>query len=328
MEYFNKRKKEEKMKIKEAKKIQIITENNNKALYKKHESKNNYKTTSSKDKINIYLNNLIQNTFFNNQIKLHINFKKYFSLLKIYIISIIYFSSILCGFNKGNNVMKLSEITLKINGTGEINIFSDNFFKVNNECDIYINDEHKTEKKNKYYFSNQNNNTNVVRIIWNKKINDVTSVFSGCDKIIEIDLSKFETSNIRMMNAMFQGCTSLTSLSLPNIDTSNVTNMGGIFNGCNSLISLDLSEFNTSKITSFDAVFASCINLEFVNFKLLKLNNPSTNYVFEKANNKLVLCSKNKDSTIASLLSYKKKMLNAIIIILMMKVYAILKIHQ
>ena len=54
MEYFNKRKKEEKM-MKEAKKIQIITENKNKALSKKHETKNNSKAKFSKDKINKYL---------------------------------------------------------------------------------------------------------------------------------------------------------------------------------------------------------------------------------------------------------------------------------
>ena len=196
---------------------------------------------------------------------------------------------------------------MKINGTGTINIFSDNFFKVNNQCEIYINDEHKTEAKNKYYFTQQNDKLNIVNIAWNKKLDFVSTMFDGCDKIVEIDLSKFETSNIKMMNAMFQNCKSLTSLSLPNIDTSNVTNMGGIFNGCNSLISLDLSEFNTSKITTFDAVFASCINLEFVNFKLLKLNNPTTNYVFASANYKLVLCSKNEDSKMKSLLSQKKQ---------------------
>ena len=132
--------------------------------------------------------------------------------------------------------MKLSEITLKINGTGIFNIFSDNFFKVNNQCDIYINGEHKTEKKNKFYFTQQNDKLNVVRISWNKKINDVSSMFNGCEKIVEIDLSKFETSNIKTMNAMFQGCKSLISLSLPNIDTSNVTIIAGMFSSCNSLI--------------------------------------------------------------------------------------------
>ncbi len=48
-------------------------------------------------------------------------------------------------------------------------------------------------------------------------------MFSGCNNIIEMDLSKFDTSQVDIMTDMFLGCSSLTSINLSNIKTSRVT---------------------------------------------------------------------------------------------------------
>ena len=55
---------------------------------------------------------------------------------------------------------------------------------------------------------------------------------------------------------MFYGCNSLISLDLSNFNTQNVTNMGCMFYHCNSLKSLDLSNFNTQNVTNMGAMFA------------------------------------------------------------------------
>ena len=40
-------------------------------------------------------------------------------------------------------------------------------------------------------------------------MDNTSYMFDGCDKIIEIDLSKFETSDINSMHYMFNNCHSL-----------------------------------------------------------------------------------------------------------------------
>ena len=90
-----------------------------------------------------------------------------------------------------------------------------------------------------------------------------------CDKITEIDLSQFDTSQVTNMRRMFSSCSSLTSLDLSNINTSQVTNMLSIFEECSSLTSLYLSNFNTSKVTDMVHMFSNCsslISLDLSNF--------------------------------------------------------------
>ena len=50
------------------------------------------------------------------------------------------------------------------------------------------------------------------------------------------------------MSGMFYNCSSLISIDLSSFNTSNVKNMGGMFYKCSSLTSIDLSSFNTSKV--------------------------------------------------------------------------------
>ena len=131
-------------------------------------------------------------------------------------------------------------------------------------------------------------------------------MFSGSNKIIEIDLSKFYTLNVTSMNNMFNGCSSLISLNLSNINTSEVTMMKAMFCGCPSLISLDLSSFDTSKVSVIAGMFAECPNLEYVNFKLIKLKqNVITEDIFYETNNKIIVCSENEENTLLYLLNKK-----------------------
>ena len=131
-------------------------------------------------------------------------------------------------------------------------------------------------------------------------------MLSGCNKIIEIDLSKFYTLNVTSMNNMFNGCSSLISLNLSNINTSEVTMMKAMFCGCPSLISLDLSSFDTSKVSVIAGMFAEFPNLEYVNFKLIKLKqNVITEDIFYETNNKIIVCIENEENTLLYLLNKK-----------------------
>ena len=50
------------------------------------------------------------------------------------------------------------------------------------------------------------------------------------------------------MSAMFHRCSSLQSINLSSFNTTNVKDMSYMFYGCSSLQSIDLSSFNTTDV--------------------------------------------------------------------------------
>ncbi|MBC6370510.1 BspA family leucine-rich repeat surface protein [Lactobacillus kullabergensis] len=75
------------------------------------------------------------------------------------------------------------------------------------------------------------------------KVDDISRMFSGCSSLTALDLSMFNTSQVKKMIWTFKDCSSLTKLDLTSFDTSNVIDMNGMFNNCSSLKELDLRSF-------------------------------------------------------------------------------------
>ena len=197
-----------------------------------------------------------------------------------------------------NNTISMIEynsynITLKIKGIGNKNIFSSkNEFKREYYPDeVYING-YKTS--NVTYSYNLNETDNIIELIWYNLINSCDHMFYECSDITEIDLSNFNTSNVKNMQNMFHECSSLTSLNLSNFDTSKVKDMSRMFQGCSSLTSLNLSNFDTPKIEWMMFMFNYCTNLEYINMLKLK-EGFYTGLVyyfnmFENVSNNIVVC--------------------------------------
>ena len=167
------------------------------------------------------------------------------------------------------NYFKDSKITLKINGTRDNWILSNDFRCSRDvsyigaclkEVDLNYNKQDDIEKR---YFFNQTEN--FVELIFKDNINSCENMFSSCPNIIEINLSDFNTSSIESMESMFNGCSSLTLLNLSNFDTSKVTNMDYMFNECSSLTFLNLSIFNTSLVQTMNSMFCGCKSLKILN---------------------------------------------------------------
>ena len=93
------------------------------------------------------------------------------------------------------------------------------------------------------------------------QVTDMTGMFSQCSELSILDVNSFDTSHETDMTVMFFGCSSLTDLDLHNFYTSQVTDMTGMFSQCSELSSLDVNSFDTSHVTDMSRMFYGCSNL-------------------------------------------------------------------
>ena len=86
-------------------------------------------------------------------------------------------------------------------------------------------------------------------------------MFYNCSSLTSLDVTHFNTANVRDMDNMFFSCSSLTSLDVTNFNTVNVTDMSYMFFNCLSLTSLDVTNFNTAEVTNMSYMFINCVAL-------------------------------------------------------------------
>lgn len=117
----------------------------------------------------------------------------------------------------------------------------------------------------KELFANNNSSTNFLPEVERfdgmenldtSQVTSMSSMFSGLEKLISLDVSNFDTSNVTNMNSMFQVLRLVPSLDVSNFDTSNVTNMSQMFFGVNAVRSLDVSNFDTSNVTDMEYMYS------------------------------------------------------------------------
>ena len=105
-------------------------------------------------------------------------------------------------------------------------------------------------------------------------IKSMSSMFSDCYSLTYINLSKFNTSNVIYMNNMFRNCYSLTYIDLSRFNTSNVTAIREMFAGTSKINMIDMSKWDLSKLTDdgFEDVFKGsyCENIKLPNMNLKK----------------------------------------------------------
>ena len=80
-----------------------------------------------------------------------------------------------------------------------------------------------------------------------------------------LDLSNFDTDNVRDMSFIFNKCYYLEHLNLSNFNTNKVTDMGNMFYNCTNLKTLNVSNFDTSNVTNMEDMFYACVNLKKLN---------------------------------------------------------------
>lgn len=89
---------------------------------------------------------------------------------------------------------------------------------------------------------------------YNERLDRKTYTFFTNKKLVSIDLSGLNWSEVTSTRKMFACLQGLTTLNLGDVDTSHVTDMYGMF-GKISVPTLDVSKLNTSNVTCMDAMF-------------------------------------------------------------------------
>ena len=165
------------------------------------------------------------------------------------------------------------EIRIKINGTGEQNIISQNY----NYCPnlVYLNDllVDITENCHKINIPAENDEINLIKLIWNVGAGSLKSIFQGLENLTEVDLSNYDTSSITDMSYMFHDSYLITSINLNNINTSLVEDMSCMFYFCDSLKDLDLSSFITTKVINMSLMFFGCSEITSLNISNFDTSN-------------------------------------------------------
>ena len=110
------------------------------------------------------------------------------------------------------------------------------------------------------------------------QVRDMRYMFEGMSSLTTLDLSNFDTSQVIDMRSMFSDMSNLTTLNLSNFDTSRVWNMQHMFYGMRGLTSLNLSSFNTSQVMYMGDMFedmSNLISLNLSNFDTSKVTDMS-----------------------------------------------------
>ena len=165
-----------------------------------------------------------------------------------------------------------NELSLEYNinnaNDSKIRLFGEKFVKTNkNNCFLLINGE-RAELKEFYYLDDKpSDNIIKVDLIEKKKISNMSNMFSECNNLSNLDISKFDTSYVTNINGMFSDCNLLENIpnDISKINTSNITNMSYLFYNCEKIKNLpDISKWETFNMTNINHMFNKCSNLLYI----------------------------------------------------------------
>ena len=114
------------------------------------------------------------------------------------------------------------------------------------------------------------------------------SMFWGCDELRAINLGKLDFASSRSFKYMFYYCSNVTTLDVTNFDTRNSKSFYGMFSFCSKIKKIDVSKFNSSKCEDISCMFSDCNNLNEIdmiswdmsNLRYTDGNNPIS-YLFD-----------------------------------------------
>ena len=111
---------------------------------------------------------------------------------------------------------------------------------------------------------------------------------SGCKSLEYVDFTNFNTEWFEYMYYMFENCNSLKSLNLSSFNTDNIQDIANIFVGCTSLEILDISNFNVNKNIDIGGILSSCVSLKILYIQNLNFGENFENFFAGAVNLKYI----------------------------------------
>ena len=101
-----------------------------------------------------------------------------------------------------------------------------------------------------------------------ENVKDMEKMFRNCEALTTLDLSGFNMGSATDLSEMFSNCEALQTIKFPTVfrTSSDGCSMSEMFNECKALKTLDLSGFNTEGVTEMNGMFNGCEALESINF--------------------------------------------------------------
>ncbi|MBQ4592488.1 MAG: BspA family leucine-rich repeat surface protein [Clostridia bacterium] len=99
------------------------------------------------------------------------------------------------------------------------------------------------------------------------------------NNLVSLDVSGWDTSNVRKMPWLFRGC-SFSSIDLSSWDTGKVEDMTAMFWGCKNLVRADVSRWNTSNVAEMKELFRYCCRLVSVDLTGWDISNVRSSFDF------------------------------------------------
>ena len=128
--------------------------------------------------------------------------------------------------------------------------------------------------ENSSYLFSRNNGFKTLQIDLNyidaskidtSKVEDMSFMFEGLNKLKELDVSKWNTSKVENLSGIFQNTNSLTSLDVSKWNTSKVRNMWGVFYDSSNLENIDVSNWDTSNVENMSSMFSGLRKIQSLN---------------------------------------------------------------
>ena len=106
------------------------------------------------------------------------------------------------------------------------------------------------------------------------KVTDITEMFRYCQSLTSLDLSRWNVSAVKKMDAAFCLCTNLTTIGdVSNWNVSSVTSMNYLFERCFKLEYINVTNWNTINLQAMMMIFFQCKKLQDVDMSNWKTGN-------------------------------------------------------
>ena len=140
----------------------------------------------------------------------------------------------------------------------------DSIFVDNNKDRLALTINDKQEKELIEYYNNASNHDKLkVHIVEKMPIIDMSYMFNNCKNLVNIDSSKWDTTNITSMEALFQLCSFDKAPDISTWKTQNLTSMRAMFSKCINLKAMpEMSKWNTLNVKDMSLLFNGCISIE------------------------------------------------------------------